>query len=368
MKSTRCLSDIARRTLEGRPTAEVLNQYNPGNARVGRRPFGVFEASDIETYRLRFRQKLPNDDLNPSIARNWRRYETSAKENRNNPDSFHYEQYRHGGKAFQQVYQEDVERLTRFPEDSSLVIDVRSDFSNIKNHIPFSVRIPMEEVAYALQLQDTAFKSMYGFGKPEVGLDIICVSHDGVSSEKALKEFERWGYNPETLYNFRGGTNALFNETFSDFGDLKEEVDVADSKTQAFPLARPDYNSQVGPFSAKYTPYPPESLEELVRRDNDGSWKVDKPADIYAPTGKYAKTTRDYQQVIDSQWLRARMVVWQCCFFFSLHFYNKQADVKWYDNSHREPFMRWREPDLSHDRAYRPSQFQYHQFWRNAPV
>eukprot|EP01061_Rhynchopus_euleeides_P008564 TRINITY_DN17713_c0_g1_i1.p1 TRINITY_DN17713_c0_g1~~TRINITY_DN17713_c0_g1_i1.p1 ORF type:complete len:377 (+),score=79.15 TRINITY_DN17713_c0_g1_i1:50-1132(+) len=359
MRHTRCVlavqapleNPVKRRTLEGRPTAELLNQYNPAVARQGSRPYGVHDPADIEQYRLRYRQRLPTDELNPVIHRNWRRYELLPKENRNNPDSFHYEHFKHGGKAYQQVYHEDLLRLMKYPEKNVLVVDTRSDFSQVKQHIPFSVRIPMEEVTYALQLAEGPFQKMYGFAPPQQGVEIICVSHNGIGSEKALKEFERWGHPADHLYNFRAGTNLLFGENLSDFGSLTEDVDVGDFKSVNYPLFRPDYLSEAGPFAPKYSPYPPEELDELLRRDNEGTWKVDKPADAASPVGKYAKTRREFQQTIDSLWLRARMV----------------ADVKWYDFKHREPFTRWREPDLSHDRAFRPGTHQYWQFWRSVP-
>eukprot|EP01060_Flectonema_neradi_P005249 TRINITY_DN13488_c0_g1_i2.p1 TRINITY_DN13488_c0_g1~~TRINITY_DN13488_c0_g1_i2.p1 ORF type:complete len:351 (+),score=54.76 TRINITY_DN13488_c0_g1_i2:60-1112(+) len=347
MKRNVVLRDPKRKVLLGFPVREVINAYSPQNPPIGRRPFGTTSPQHIANVQLRFRQKLPNDELNPHYKKNWRRYETVPKENRNNPDSFYYEEFKHGAKAFQQVYIEDMQRLVEYPEPSTLVVDVRSDMNLIKQHIPFSIRIPMEEVGLALQLEPEAFLQMYGIEKPEPGLDIICVSHDGVSSEKALKEFERWGHCAEQLYNFREGTNLLHNENYSDWGDAVEEVGEEDNQNLKYPLPRPDWLSQVGPLHPKYSPYPSEDLEEQLERDESRKWTIPvRGSEVY---GKYVMKTADYKHLIDGQWLRARFV----------------PDVKWYDFSHREPFSRWRDVDLSIDKAHRPLGARLNQLWKD---
>eukprot|EP01063_Lacrimia_lanifica_P026027 TRINITY_DN3430_c0_g1_i1.p1 TRINITY_DN3430_c0_g1~~TRINITY_DN3430_c0_g1_i1.p1 ORF type:complete len:353 (+),score=103.89 TRINITY_DN3430_c0_g1_i1:48-1106(+) len=351
MKQSRWLLDIERRVLKGRPTAEVINQYAPANPRIGTRPFGQPGPAHHTTYQMRFRSKLSNDELNPMAERSWRKYDLVPKENRNNPDSFHFEQYRHGGKAYQQVFREDLLRLMEFPEKGALVVDVRSDFSQVKQQIPFSVRIPLEEVGYALQLDEAQFQSMYGFAPPEKGVEIICVSHDGVASEKALKEFERWGHPAECLYNFREGTNVLFKESLSDWGNETELVEGKTWEEGNYPLLRPNFISAVGPFNPKHYPYPSEDLDEELRRDTEGSWTVPKRAEDSYPLGKHVRKRRAYAQLVDGQWLRAKFV----------------NDLKWYDHSHREPIFRWREPDTSHDKAYRPLAFRLNQSWKTVP-
>eukprot|EP01059_Diplonema_ambulator_P007353 TRINITY_DN16822_c0_g1_i1.p1 TRINITY_DN16822_c0_g1~~TRINITY_DN16822_c0_g1_i1.p1 ORF type:complete len:354 (+),score=48.98 TRINITY_DN16822_c0_g1_i1:41-1102(+) len=352
MRTTRRVHAPQRRILKGHKVDEVLNQYNPANPVVGRRPYGVKGEQVVEQFRLMFRQKLVvGDELNPAHVSNWRRYELAPKENRHNPDSFHYEQYKHGGKAFKQVYLEDMQRLCEFPEQGVVVVDVRSDISKIKRHIPFSLRIPMEEVTYALQLTPEQFQAMYGFAPVEKGLEIICVSHDGIASEKALQEFEKWGHSPDQLYNFRGGTNLLHNEDLSDWNVAVEDVDAASYAEGRYPIQRPDYLSTVGPLHEKYWPYPSEDYEEQIRRDNEGTWVHEAKDDPTAPIGKFPKKQHVYQQQIDGQWLRARFA----------------ADIQWYDISHRESRFRWRDPDLSHDKAFRPAGFRYNQFWRTVP-
>ncbi|KAJ9450061.1 hypothetical protein DIPPA_30674 [Diplonema papillatum] len=353
LRATVATLDPKRKVLKGFPTEEVLNQYNPAIPPIGRRPYGDVGHDKIEQYRLRFRQKLSNDELNPIHTSNWRKYELSPKENRHNPDSFHYEQYKHGGQAYQEVFIEDVQRLTEFPEKGVCVVDVRADFELVARHLPFSIRIPFDEVGYALQLSGEQFFEMYGFHPPERGAEIVCVSHEGVASEKALKEFEKWGYPADTLFNFRGGTNALHRENHSDWGgNAAEEEITPDSVKGDFPVTRPDYLAQVGPHNPKYYPYPAESLDEQTRRDETGTWTVTTHADASNPTGKHMRKRREYAQLVDGQWLRARFV----------------SDIKWYDFSHRESLFRWREPDLSFDRAFRPTGFRFNQFWRNVPA
>eukprot|EP00754_Rhynchopus_humris_P034568 Rhum_TRINITY_DN15902_c0_g1::Rhum_TRINITY_DN15902_c0_g1_i1::g.162408::m.162408 len=348
---TQCLREVKRKVILGRGVPEVLNQYNPGAAVIGTKPFGTHTPETYEYFRLRLRQKLGNDELNPASVMNWRKYELAPKENRANPDSFHYEQYKHGGAAYQQVFHEDLLRLSEYPEKGVVVVDVRSDFSKVKKYIPFSVRIPMEELTYALQLEPKQFEQMYGFAPIEHGAEIICVSHDGVASEKALKTFARWGHSADNLYNFRGGTNVLFDEQHSDFTKAVEDVDSDDHKSGHYPVTRPDWLTQVGPFNPKYHPYPSSNLEEQLRRDDEGTWTSPTVPDTTSPTAKYTKRRNEYQQTVDSHWLRTRLV----------------ADVKWYDHTHREPFFRWKEPDLSHDRAFRPMAFRYNQFWKQGP-
>eukprot|EP01064_Diplonema_japonicum_P018657 TRINITY_DN27355_c0_g1_i1.p1 TRINITY_DN27355_c0_g1~~TRINITY_DN27355_c0_g1_i1.p1 ORF type:complete len:362 (+),score=68.86 TRINITY_DN27355_c0_g1_i1:26-1087(+) len=341
-----------RRVLKGHKVTEILNQYNPANPAVGKRPYGMHGEATVEQYRLGYRQKLVvGDELNPVHTRNWRRYEVSPKENRNNPDSFHYEHYKHGGKAYKQVFLEDMQRLMEFPEKGLLVVDVRSNMDMVKHHIPFSIRIPMEEVSYALQLTPEQFTSMYGTGDIEKGLEIVCVSHDGISSEKALKEFERWGHAPENLYNFRGGTNMLFNESLTDWGSKVEDVDASSFADGKYPISRPDYLSTVGPLHEKFWPYPAEGYDEQIRRDSEGTWEYKVKPDTTQPVGKHPRKQHAYMQQIDGQWLRARFT----------------SDIQWYDFSHRESRFRWRDPDLAHDRAFRPSGFRYNQFWRTVP-
>ena len=347
MKRNSILRDPKRKFLLGHDVREAINAYAPQHPPLGKRPYGTSAPQFIDNVRLRFKQKLPNDELSPHYKKNWRRYDTIPKENRNNPDSFVYEEFKNGGKAFQEVFIEDMQRLIDYPEKGTLVIDVRSDMELIKRHVPFSVRIPLEEVGLALQLEPEYFLQMYGIEKPERGLEIICISHDGVSSEKSLKEFEKWGHSAEQLFNFRGGTNLLFNEGHSDWGSEVEEVSEDGNLNMNYPLPRPDWLSQVGPFHPKYSPYPSEVLTEQLERDESRKWTIPlRSQEVY---GKYVKKSSEYKQLIDGQWLRARFV----------------PDVKWYDYSHREPFFRWRDTDLSIDKAHRPYGARLNQLWKD---
>eukprot|EP01062_Namystynia_karyoxenos_P017832 TRINITY_DN16605_c0_g1_i1.p1 TRINITY_DN16605_c0_g1~~TRINITY_DN16605_c0_g1_i1.p1 ORF type:complete len:409 (+),score=117.84 TRINITY_DN16605_c0_g1_i1:87-1229(+) len=334
----------------GRPVAEQLNQYNPANPRFGTRPYGHAPAKRIEEFRLRYRQKLPNDELNPAHGANWRKYEMVPRENTHNPDSFFYEHYVNGARAYQQVFLEDVLRLMEYPEEGIQVVDVRSSAAKLTHHLPFSVRIPHEELDYALQLPPEGFFQMYAFHAPQPGCELICVSHDGVASEKALRAFERWGYPDYTLFNFRGGCNELFAENFSDWDYDTEHIPAKPWESVGMYPLRPDWLEQIGPVHSKYTPYPDEDLDKQKAVDDSGEWDHSEPKGGVGqgPVGAYVRQKREYMQQIDGQWLRSRLL----------------SDVEFYDRQHRELPSRWREPDLTLDRAWKPGTFRTNQFWR----
>ncbi|CAD2217909.1 hypothetical protein AGDE_01360 [Angomonas deanei] len=63
---------------------------------------------------------------------------------------------------------------------------------------------------------------MYGFKKPAKNDDIILFSHNGLSSEEAGWEFKKQFFLH--VYNYRGGTNELFSESYNDFS-VKDRLD-----------------------------------------------------------------------------------------------------------------------------------------------
>eukprot|EP00796_Vickermania_ingenoplastis_P005500 gene5500-3971_t len=121
-----------------------------------------------------------------------------------------------------QVYLKDMEQLFLYPEPTTHIIDCRTSTSKMHRWVPHSCWLPRDEVEYALQLSNEEFRDMYGFLKPGKSHDIILVSHDGLASEQAGWEFKKQYY--QHVYNYRGGTNELFQETYTDF-HLKEKLD-----------------------------------------------------------------------------------------------------------------------------------------------
>eukprot|EP01065_Artemidia_motanka_P013213 TRINITY_DN17286_c0_g2_i1.p1 TRINITY_DN17286_c0_g2~~TRINITY_DN17286_c0_g2_i1.p1 ORF type:complete len:406 (+),score=131.14 TRINITY_DN17286_c0_g2_i1:116-1219(+) len=334
------------------PTGEVLNQYNPANSVVGAKPWGSARtAEQHKEFLLRHRARV-GDMPNPTIPMNWRKRDLVPKENEHNPDAFFYEHYVNGGRAFQQVFAEDVLRLVEFPEEGIQIVDVRSNAAKLTHYVPFSVRIPHEELDSALQLPDSAFFKMYAFHKPRVGCEIVCISHDGVASEKALQAFERWGHPHYCLFNFRGGTNELFSEDLTDWEETVEEISPGDVNSVPYPVSKVDWLDKIGPLSPKYSPYPSPDLEVQKERDSGGSWEVKRTLGGRGPgpLGTYVRPTRSFKMQVDGQFLRAQMV----------------TNVEWYDHNHRELFSRWREPSIALDRA-RLGGSRTGQFWMSRP-
>eukprot|EP00796_Vickermania_ingenoplastis_P005465 gene5465-3940_t len=97
-------------------------------------------------------------------------------------------------------------QLFLYPEPTTHIIDCRTS---------------TDEVEYALQLSNEEFRYVWLL-KPGKSHDIILVSHDGLASEQAGWEFKKQYY--QHVYNYRGGTNELFQETYTDF-HLKEKLD-----------------------------------------------------------------------------------------------------------------------------------------------
>ncbi|CUG91059.1 Hypothetical protein, putative [Bodo saltans] len=114
-----------------------------------------------------------------------------------------------------QVYLKDMLQLAQNPEPKTFVIDCRMNPDKMHRWIPHSHWLPRDEVEYALQLTETEFREMYGFGKPAHEDDIIIVSHNGLASEQAGWEWRKAFYLH--VYNYRSGTNELFGEKYSDF-------------------------------------------------------------------------------------------------------------------------------------------------------
>ena len=115
-----------------------------------------------------------------------------------------------------QVYLKDMLQLAQYPEPSTWVIDVRTEPSRMHRWFPHSNWLPRDEVDYALQLDEAEFIEMYGFRKPPQTDDVILLSHDGRAAEETGWEFKKCYYTH--VYNFRGGTNELYNEKYEDFG------------------------------------------------------------------------------------------------------------------------------------------------------
>nr|CCC91179.1 unnamed protein product [Trypanosoma congolense IL3000] len=113
-----------------------------------------------------------------------------------------------------QVYLKDMLHFLRHPEPFAHIIDCRTAPIKMHRWIPHSLWLPRDEVEYALQLTAEEFVDMYGFRKPEKSDDIILVSHNGIYSEQAGWEWKKQFY--QHVYNYRGGTNELFGEAYSD--------------------------------------------------------------------------------------------------------------------------------------------------------
>lgn len=121
-----------------------------------------------------------------------------------------------------QVYWKDVMQLIRYPEPRSVMIDCRMSPSRMHRWVPHSHWLPRDEVEYALQLSAEDFKELYGFSKPQKDEDVILFSHDGLASEQAGWEWKKQYF--QHVYNYRGGTNELFEEKYNDF-DVKEKLE-----------------------------------------------------------------------------------------------------------------------------------------------
>ncbi|KAG8339499.1 S-adenosylmethionine synthetase [Trypanosoma vivax] len=113
-----------------------------------------------------------------------------------------------------QVFLKDILQLVQFPEPKTHIIDCRTAPLRMHRWIPHSLWLPRDEVEYALQLDDDEFVDMYGFVKPSKSDDIILVSHNGLYSEQAGWEWKKQYF--QHVYNYRGGTNELFGERYSD--------------------------------------------------------------------------------------------------------------------------------------------------------
>lgn len=120
----------------------------------------------------------------------------------------------------QQVYLKDVQQLAACPEPTTMVIDTRMNTTKMHRWVPNSIWIPRDEVDYALQLSQEEFLSMYGVRKPALNEDIVLISHDGHASEQAGWEFRKAFYTH--VYNFRGGCNELFGESYADFAPVEK--------------------------------------------------------------------------------------------------------------------------------------------------
>ncbi|ORC90700.1 S-adenosylmethionine synthetase [Trypanosoma theileri] len=113
-----------------------------------------------------------------------------------------------------QVYLKDILHLVRYPEPYTYIIDCRTSPLKMHRWVPHSSWLPRDEVEYALQLSPEEFVDMYGFKKPRKSDDIILVSHNGLHSEQAGWEWKKQFF--QHVYNYRGGTNELFGELYSD--------------------------------------------------------------------------------------------------------------------------------------------------------
>lgn len=121
-----------------------------------------------------------------------------------------------------QVFLKDVFQLIEFPDPLTCVIDCRMNPGKMHRWVPHSHWLPRDEVEYALQLSGEDFVEMYGFEKPGKDSDVVLISHNGLASEQAGWEFKKQYF--QHVYNFRGGTNELFSESYHDFV-VKERLD-----------------------------------------------------------------------------------------------------------------------------------------------
>lgn len=121
-----------------------------------------------------------------------------------------------------QVYLKDMLQLSACPEPRTFVIDCRTDTQKMHRWVPNSFWLPRDEVEYALQLTSDEFVEMYGFERPDRSDDVIVVSHNGHASEQAGWEWRKAFYLH--VYNYRGGTNELFGETYADFVDATAKL------------------------------------------------------------------------------------------------------------------------------------------------
>lgn len=113
-----------------------------------------------------------------------------------------------------QVYLKDMLHLMRYPEPYTHIIDCRTSTQKMHRWVPHSLWLPRDEVEYALQLSADEFLDMYGFRKPDKSDDVILLSHNGIYSEQAGWEWKKQFF--QHVYNYRGGTNELFGESYSD--------------------------------------------------------------------------------------------------------------------------------------------------------
>jgi rhodanese-related sulfurtransferase len=114
-----------------------------------------------------------------------------------------------------QMYLKDILHLARYPEPNACLIDCRMAPRKMHRWVPGSHWLPRDEVEYALQLTDDEFVEMYGFVRPSREDDVVLISHNGLASEQAGWEWRKQYY--QNVYNYRGGTNELFGESYSDF-------------------------------------------------------------------------------------------------------------------------------------------------------
>jgi rhodanese-related sulfurtransferase len=121
-----------------------------------------------------------------------------------------------------QVYLQDLDQLVRYPEPHTWIIDCRMEPEKMHRWVPHSHWLPRDEIEYALQLTGKEFAEMYGMPKPSRDEDVILISHDGLASEQVGWEFKKAYFHH--VYNYRGGTNELFGETYKDFPEMQTEL------------------------------------------------------------------------------------------------------------------------------------------------
>jgi hypothetical protein len=173
---------------------------------------------------------------------------------------YEQEQWAHKHKLLcRQVFYDDILRLVRFPEPCTWIIDCRMDVEKMHKWVPGSNWVPRDEIEYALALEEHEFSEMYGFTKPKHSEDIILISHDGLASEQAGWEFRKQYF--QHVYNFRGGTNELFEENYADY---PSHLDPATGKLPAWKGPFPQQGiyvdewshrkvlTRTGPFDRQY--------------------------------------------------------------------------------------------------------------------
>eukprot|EP00760_Papus_ankaliazontas_P032509 PhM_4_TR5865/c0_g1_i1/m.19487 len=159
---------------------------------------------------------MVDGDVNPREWLNWHPREFKPWHNDSHRFEFEQQHWSHmKGMICRQVFLSDMKHMTKYPDPSMFILDVRMDTEKMHQWIPHSIWVPRDEIEYALQLKDQEFYEMYGVAKPATNYDVIVVSHNGLASEQAGWELKKAYY--ENVYNFRGGTNELFGEKYEDY-------------------------------------------------------------------------------------------------------------------------------------------------------